>query len=271
MIWASEQRGGVGERVVMHDDASTPPTSPLRKGGHRGFRPSVFARRVLLGLLVVSAILSGCERVAKVHRQPGIPVDGDSVKAIVALLEEMPGWKSLSGKPECHVERSKIEATVRQVAAYDLDEIRAAIECYDRESWEANNGVISSAAQGKLYLLTNYLFDLPETVRRDSPHFRVFGGGWIGLPISGDQFNPKESDLMSIRWPWSVDANGNWKLTGEFGGFLGPPFQPLTAFDYWRKAFGKRRTEQGKPGTDTYFETAGNTEIGNCPRFPPRM
>ena len=113
---------------------------------------------------------------------------------------------------------------------------------YREDAWR-KGAAVGLGADGKLLIVNRFCFDLPATVRRDSPHFHFFGGAWLGLPISGDPYEPKASDEMDMRWPWSVDKNGQWQLTGKFAGFKGPSYQPLEAFDYYREHFGQRKIE----------------------------
>jgi hypothetical protein len=143
----------------------------------------------------------------------------------------MPDWTLFSLNKENSQERQQIKDAARRISTYDLDLIRLAFERRMK-----NNPL----EFGKLFVLNKYLFNLPDAIRRDSPHFQFFGGGWVGMPMTGDPNKRNDSDELSLRWPWSVDDDGKWQLTGKFGGFNGPPYDALAAFDYYGKQFGKR-------------------------------
>ncbi len=167
---------------------------------------------------------------------------GAAVDEVVQMLVDMPAWGSFSVYGDYGEEEAEIERVARAIAAYDLDVIRAAFQRYGDQEW-AEPGGAGMWADTKLYVLNKFLFDLPETVRRDSPHFRPFGG-WGGLPITGDPLQPDPSDEMSMRWPWSEDESGTWRLTGRYGGSMGPPYLAMEAFDFYRKEFGRREVSE---------------------------
>jgi hypothetical protein len=92
-----------------------------------------------------------------------------------------------------------------------------------------------------LLILNRYLFDLPESLERESRHFQHFLSGWGGLPVTLEAGHPRRhSDRIFLRWPWEVGHDGVWHLTGEFSGYLGPPYSPFREFDYAAAHFGKR-------------------------------
>jgi len=145
------------------------------------------------------------------------------------MLQKMPDWTAFSLNQAYPQERAAIEQTAQRIAQYDLNTIRAAIAAY-----LANDGQVlgTAAARGKVLIINKYLFDLPATAPASSSHARTFGGGWWGQPVF--------DDAVCLRWPWSVDDDGTWHLTGTFGGFTGPPYDALQAFDYYREQFGRR-------------------------------
>jgi hypothetical protein len=160
-----------------------------------------------------------------------------NVEKIIQLIVEMPDWTGFSLNQEYPEEIAKIERIAREISSYNLDEIRAAISKLLREAAKPYDFII---LQGKFYVLNKYFFNLPETVRRDSPYCRAFGGGWLGMPGTGDFKNPRDDDLVHIRWPWEEDASGQWHVTGKYAGYMGPPYDALAAFDFYRESFGKR-------------------------------
>jgi hypothetical protein len=152
------------------------------------------------------------------------------------LTDSMPSWTSFGlSNPEEPLKRTKIEHIVRQIARYDLDSIRAAIA--ERIDTGSN---LEDAVDGKAFVLTRFLFRLPETVPSDSPHVIHLGGGWLGRHTNEHSEHREDSRDLLARWPWSEDASGTWRLTGTFVGFNGPPDDLLHTFDYCRKTFGRR-------------------------------
>lgn len=194
------------------------------------------APKALILLLLMSLAYCGCSDDSR--NPPGTgasSTDEEAVGAVVSLLSEMPDWTSFSLNREYEESRAKIHAVVKQISGHSLNVIRRAMKEYREDK--------GLAIDGKLLIVNRFLFDLPATVRRDSPHFRFFGGGWPGLPISGDPYRPDASDEMDMRWPWSVHENGRWQLTGRYAGFMGEAYRPLDAFDYYNKHFGRRKIE----------------------------
>jgi hypothetical protein len=148
----------------------------------------------------------------------------------------MPDWSHLAPGEEDREARNRIERSVRDISRYDLKAIRAAEE----RAITLNSPDIS---EPKLFVLNRYLFDLPRTARRESPACQAFGGWWLGQPVTGDPASPSGSDEMDMLWPWSRSDVGTLELTGWFGGFMGPPYRALEAFDYYNRRFGRRKIE----------------------------
>ena len=199
----------------------------------RGVR---WARRCVIGVVSVIILVAIVCRGRRGARRPeeAAVVDERDVQTIISLLEQMPDWGTRgTTTPD---KRARIEAAVRRIAAHDLDTIRAAMVRHLRDRRGIGSPVL---AETKLFVLTKYLFDFPETVRLGCPHFE-FDGGWIGdMPLTGDPYSHEESDLAWIRWPWSEDEEGTWRLTGSLD--IGrTPWLPIEAFDYHRKTFGRR-------------------------------
>lgn len=200
-------------------------------------------------VVIASAITCGPRKDAAELQKKETSLDAD-VASIIDALEKMPDWTVIPLTADRGKERERIEEAIATLATYRLDEIRQAIEKYSAEHI-TTPGRRLMEAQGKLLILNKSLFCLPERVRRDSPHFRYFGGGWLGLPVSGDPEVPRPSDEMDIRWPWSVEESGAWRLTGRYAGFNGVPYDALAAFDYYREVFGRRQPLQ--IGAASYF------------------
>lgn len=190
-------------------------------------------------LLVV--VLPGCSR--RDADKSALPAmsDHEQVAELVTSLRAMPDWTGLPYGADAPEARSDIKRRGDAIASYETPVIRHAMKLFREEEWK-KGGEEGFAADGKLLIVNRYLFALPPTIRRDSPHFRFFGGSWLCLPISGDPNEPAASDEMDMRWPWSVDEKGVWRLTESYGAFSGPSYQPLEAFDYYDEHFGRRQT-----------------------------
>jgi len=171
----------------------------------------------------------------------------DGADSVAALLRAMPDWASFRAGVERPEEQAEVNRLAEQIATYPLDTIRRGMEIYYVEKpdqmikAEGRLPVVGALrVDGTLLIVNRFLFAVPPTVRRDSPHFRTFGGVWLGMPITGDPHHPADSDEMDMRWPWSVDEAGQWTLTGTLEGFVGPPYNPFEAFDYCRTHFQPR-------------------------------
>ncbi len=171
--------------------------------------------------------------------EPPQAEDDRPVEEVLALIDEMPDWASTASGDEDVVER--IDSAARRIAAYPTATIRAAfVQCREDVGGQ-------SAYERKLYVLNQFLFDLPRTVRRDSPHFSATGGPWLGAPVSGAERDPQPSDEADMRWPWAADAEGVWRLTGRFFGYFGASYNYLRAFDYYSANFGRREIPAARP------------------------
>jgi hypothetical protein len=84
----------------------------------------------------------------------------------------------------------------------------------------------------RLYVLSRYIFNVPERAKFDSPTF----GGWMGVPHNSEEIN--------LLWPLSYDQQGNLALTGQFGGYMGDDYLAIQEFDYFRSAYGARRNKE---------------------------
>lgn len=169
------------------------------------------------------------------------------IAEIRRLLEAMPDWPPFvfipnraSREKEEKIVRS-IEDTMRRIARYPSGSIRAAMKELHQKYTLGTRGTRGLDVDAKLFLLNKYLFDLPETVRRDSRHFAYFLTGWAGMPMTGDPNTPKDSDKAFVRWPWRAGRDGQWHLTGRTTIYMGPPYRPLRMFDYFRREFGRRK------------------------------
>jgi len=202
-------------------------------------RPVRTAEALLLALAGLFAGVMWCRGTEAGGPQQAGAGDGDSVERVVSLLKEMP-----SSWPD-----SEFEAAARQIAAYPSDAIRAGMDRYLKWSRTTLGPDVYFAGQ-KLYALNKYLFDLPETVRLDSPMVKFDYLNWFTGHISGD--GRKDSDLVWIRWPWAEQEDGTWRLLPGPGSSSGPPYSwPLEAFDYYRRTLPRRDVGRKRSGPAT--------------------
>ena len=169
-----------------------------------------------------------------------VPVIGEKEQHIVDLIVGMPSWATVPyGRGE-REEIAKMEQAIQEIASYDLDTIRTALVYYCLVGFEhEDHNHATFDRDCKTLLLNKFLFNLPLTVRRDSPHDTTFGGSW-GIPDPGSAAKPMPFDQIPIRWPWSETEPGTWHITARLNGCMGEQYQPIVAFDYYRKNFGKR-------------------------------
>jgi len=133
---------------------------------------------------------------------------------------------------------AKIEASVRGIAAYPTEMIRAAMERYWKERTAAG-GKEAFLAGLRLYVMNKYLFDFPEVVRRDSPTAQR-EGGWFGGWVWRRAYRKNISDWLWIRWPWAEREDGTWRLLASPPDSAEQSYRPLEAFDYYRKTYPRR-------------------------------
>ena len=206
-------------------------------------------RALLLPLLLLALAGGSCSRQIPPANASG-PSVSENVRHILEILNEMPDGSTFGrGKPHLE-ERAKIEQEVNEIAQYDLDTIRSAIAYYcQADNLDADKGRPGTGSNpDKLFPLVQYLFNLPEKVTRDSPYWRFFGSWHV--PFSGDPRHPRPSDSVDYRWPWSIDSDGRCRLTGVFGGYEGEAYQPVAAFDFYRKHFSRRVIDAGEQAAE---------------------
>jgi len=170
---------------------------------------------------------------------------------IVRLLEQMPSWPG-QHEPDAQRKAQRIEQIMRRIAAYDSDTIRegmaAFVEKHVRPShWYQGTG------EEKLFLLNKFLFELPETLPRNSPHIPYTTCGWWTNPESRTLHGPDTEDWPYVRWPWTAGPDGEYQLVlaGRIIIHFGLPYDGLRHFDYLRKHFSRRKISQpAQPSVD---------------------
>jgi len=204
-----------------------------------------FSIRVLLltACLVAQCVL-GASCQPRKSSPAHIPDPNDpNVAAIVQLITQMPRWPiNKGGDPNVEQSpKSRIEYSVFSISRYDLGDIRDALQMYIALSESPDNDILDK--QHKIFIVNRYIFDVPEIVRRDSPHWAFVFTGDDGMPRTMRVRNePQPDDTINALWPWSKDASGRLHLTGVGRGYTGAvtPSLRLKEFDYYRKTFGRR-------------------------------
>ena len=161
-----------------------------------------------------------------------------SVHEVVALLTVMPDWVEISAEVDCSEQRL-IERIMVSVSQYELDDIRSAIKAYVQKE-------VSHESLDKVFLLNKYIFALPATTSTKSDYNTLAAGLYMpvleadqevamGLPYS------RSKDEVDVRWPWSEDSEGNWRLTGRAQIRGEAIYYGLAHFDYHRRIFKRRK------------------------------
>ena len=55
---------------------------------------------------------------------------------------------------------------------------------------------------------------------------------------------PENRTQVNVLWP--LQSNGILRVTGQFGGFYGPPYDALGEFDYFNQVYGRRDLNENK-------------------------
>jgi len=161
------------------------------------------------------------------------------IARISDLLYVMPDWSSFAMNDKEPEWRFSIERAFECIARNRIEDIEAVVVAHANDY---SGGLYERGARHtKLFLLNKYLFNLPDSIRRDNPHYIAFVAGGYVQSLSGQPGNPQPSDELNGRWPWSADETGVWRLTGTFRGAAGPPYDSVAAFQYFREHYGVRR------------------------------
>jgi hypothetical protein len=182
------------------------------------------------------------------HRSNGKdgPVPDAKVAEVIKILDSIPGWPMIAfdrneeSLNRANADAQKIEASMEKIAQFDSSVIRVAISQYEADFDKSRRPETDSE---RLLFLNRFLFKIPETVRRDSPHFsHIGGGGWIPMPPRRLITGIAPSDVRFARWPWLEEKDGTYRFEVHLFGlkYNGPPYPALEIFDYCEKEFGRR-------------------------------
>ena len=170
--------------------------------------------------------------------------DKRQVAKVVILLDKMAGWPLLPivAHPDTDADATerirKTEECVYEIAQYDLEIVRKAYEKY------LEGHTKTPVNRDNLLIVNKFLFDIPETVKGDSPHWRMLiSGGGAELPRTGIPGELRPTDTASARWPWEEDKKSRlWHLQGKRVGrsLFGRPYPAVEVFDYYRANFKRR-------------------------------
>ena len=199
---------------------------------------------LLISVLLIVACIS-CKKSDNV-------VCPEEANEIVQRLESCPAWNGIypgsAMYPDNTKARKQIVKLLEEMRQYPLDIVRAGIAKYVSEKQKSATGY-NIAEMSRLYLLNKYIFAIPEKV----PFGLVrFFGGWSGIPHG--------SEGTELLWPFSKNPDGTLSLTGDFGGYYGPKYAAIDAFDYYCEVFGKRKMHnqnaEGSTALDKFFVIA---------------
>jgi hypothetical protein len=190
--------------------------------------------RTLLIVLALGPIAAACEASGADR------VDAQRVKEIVTLIESMPLWvftplvpddstpvAELAAALDRAERASRIEQAMEAVAKYRIDEIRSAVQQVAASRIESKDE--------RLFVLNNFLFDIPEKVTSKSPAWKYVIAGYVPNPAT---------DEDSTHSPWVARQNGTYRHATKAVGFtrFGRPYPAVEAFDAYQKHFGLRPT-----------------------------
>ena len=160
----------------------------------------------------------------------------DRAKEMIDLVKKMPEWPFSPGIPDAE-DQARAEAEAREVenvaatiAQHELDDIRAAMKQLALRH--------DAKIDAKLFILNQYLFDIPEKVKYGSIEDRLTRHSYFGLP---------PSVMTSKIWPWELE-NGQVRFGTKGLGYMymGPPYEAVETFDQFRKHFGRRSIKRDK-------------------------
>jgi hypothetical protein len=183
---------------------------------------------------------------------------GDSnetdVAEIIRLLDQIAAWPLGPGEESLR-EAYRIEKVAPKIASYPLEVIRASMIRYHEKR--------GTDGDFKLLFLNRYLFNIPKSVRRDSPHLSRLVTCWSGMPHTGDSRNPADSDEFFVRWPWEEGEDGHWHflVRQRVLTYMGPPYKFLEDFDYARDKFGRRQLGYGLDPLDVGPRSDGGLRV----------
>lgn len=163
----------------------------------------------------------------------------ERVVAIVNLIDAMPDWpfspvvEDLPASIQAASDAKAMETTAHSIAGYDTEEIREAVRRVAANKSDRN--------QERLFILNQFLFEIPEKVANDSAVRSYLAAGYLATP---------QSVMVSSGWPWIRDENGDLRFCVKAHGIhrMGRPYRALRTFDILHGEFGrrsmKRQTEQ---------------------------
>jgi hypothetical protein len=147
-------------------------------------------------------------------RQTRIPLRAPRFpsNAVVGIIGEVPPWA-----PVERASLAEIQKRLEPLRKFALSAIREGIELYVAHCVSRKRYGIEEMA--RLYLVNRFVLAIPERVPEEED---LSFGGWIA----------PTNDSAGPLWPFSV-RNGRLRLTGQFRGYLGSPYDALGEFDHF--------------------------------------
>lgn len=175
---------------------------------------------MLTGFILVCAAGSNGTR-------PALPrTDFDGVQHILIVLRGMP--QPGMTKPTQRSRQAQILDDLDTLDRFGTCELRLALKLFVREV-KGDHMELS-----KVLVMNRFIFNLPARTPRK---FGWFHSWWI-----------MSTDPRSYIAPLSISRNGEivYDRKGEFLAYSGPPYTPLEEFDYYHRAYGRRKTNRRK-------------------------
>jgi len=146
------------------------------------------------------------------------------IEAIISVLRNCPPF--IDVYPTNVQTRRAIVDKLNTIRKFSLETIKAA----EKAVVKSGTGE-SFRVDCNIYVLHRLLFRVPRRAKGDAA--RTFGGFWVHSDGKG----------LHILWPLKETAEGGLVLTGysEGLGYMGPGYDPIAEFDFFRKTFGLRK------------------------------
>ena len=180
---------------------------------------------------------------------------------VYKLLAASPLWEGLGVSEKDDAAREKIITNFSKIALYETPVIRAAVEkylsqCFGGKNYDPKLGF----SVNSISILNRFVFNVPEIIALEE---------FKKLPFYFKMPPPRNEAGVNLLWPVSLAKDGSLKLTGFLPTYVGPQPKPLSEFDIFNKAFGRRKavgavTESRDEKQAKHPKTSQTPEVEFC-------